>query len=112
MAGLLCRSCAAVALAGLVGEVLLVLVLFAAVGVGIGRRLALAGDVGPVVVGVDAVQIEPGFRLGVGVRHDGLRRDLRFADAADYAPVGVHQQLVLALLLAAQGADPPTLHIF
>src|SRR3546814_17637107 len=105
MAGLLCRSCAAVALAGLVGEVLLVLVLFAAVGVGIGRRLALAGDVGPVVVGVVAVQLEPGFRLGVGVRHDGLRRALRFADAAVAAIVGVTHQHVLTLVGEVHGED-------
>src|SRR5690606_30525890 len=88
----------AIALAGLVREVLVVLVLFGPVRVGICRRLALAGDVGPVVVRVVAVQREPGFGLGVGVRHDGLRRALRLADAAVDALVGVDHQHVLALV--------------
>src|SRR3546814_8968567 len=63
----------------------------------IGRRLALAGDVRPVVVGIVPVQLQPGFGLGIGVGHDGLGRAFRLADAAVDALVGMDHQHVLAL---------------
>src|SRR3546814_6654799 len=82
------RSVAGVALAWLGGEVLVVLACLAAMLLRIGRRLALAGDVRPVVVGIVPVQLQPGFGLGIGVGHDGLGRALRLADAAVDALVG------------------------
>src|SRR3546814_16910196 len=60
------RSVAGVALAWLGGDVLVVLACLAAMLLRIGRRLALAGDVRPVVVGLVPVPLKPGFGLGVG----------------------------------------------
>src|SRR3546814_2222478 len=77
---------------------LVVLACLAAMLLRIGRRLALAGDVRPVVVGIVPVQLQPGFGLGIGVGHDGLGRALRLADAAVDALVGMDHQHVLALV--------------
>src|SRR3546814_9372034 len=90
------RSVAGVALVWLGGEVLVVLACLAAMLLRIGRRLALAGDVRPVVVGIVPVQLQPGFGLGNGVVNDGLGRAFRLADAAVGALVGMDHQHALA----------------
>src|SRR5690606_17585631 len=107
------RGCflSTVALAGLGGEVLGVLARLSLVRVRIGRRLALAGDVGPVVVGILAVQLQPGLGLGISVGHDGLGRALGLADAAVDALVGMDDQHVLALVEAVHGTDLDTIHV-
>ena len=50
-------------LAGFLAEELVVFALHPLVGLRIGRRFALAGDVGPKTIAVFAVELEPGFGL-------------------------------------------------
>src|SRR5690349_21233220 len=98
------------ALAWLGGEVLLELVRLILVRIGVGRRGALASDVGP-LDGELGVHLEPLLGLAVGVRDDRVRRALGLAHAAVDTLVGVDHQHVVALVEAVHRADLHAIHV-
>src|SRR5690349_9984187 len=72
--------------------------------VGVGRRLAFTGDVGP-SSGEATVALCPGGSLVVAVGHDRFDRTLRLAHAAIDALVRVNHEHVLAGVKAVDGTD-------
>src|SRR5256885_9768027 len=97
--------------AGLRGEVLLELVGLVLVGVGVGRRRALARDVGPLDSEL-RVHLEPLLRLAVRVGDDRIRRALGLAHPAIDALVRMDDQHVVALIEPLDGADLDAVHVF
>src|SRR4051812_29298174 len=79
-------------------------------GVGVGRRRALAGDVGP-LAGKVGVQLEPLLRLAVGVGQDRRRRAFGLAHAAVDALVGVDHQHVFAFVEAVDRTHFHAVHV-
>src|SRR5262249_20587518 len=77
---------------------------------GVGRRLTLDGDVGP-LFGVFGVELEPFLKAGLGIRLDRLDRAFRLAHAAIDALVGMNDEHVLALVEAIDGADRDAIHV-
>src|SRR6185295_19246123 len=98
------------AFAGLGAEVLLELFGLILVLVRIGRRRALARDVGP-LDGEIGVHLEPLLGLAIGVGDDRLRRALGLADTAVDAFVGMDHQHVVALVETVDGADLDAVHV-
>ena len=80
------------ALPGFIAEILLVLVFFVAKIIGVGGRLALAGDIWP-GGGQGAVELQPALHALLGIGQDGIGRALGFADAAIDAFVGIDDQM-------------------
>src|SRR5207248_5667280 len=98
-------------LAGFGGEVLLELVGFTFVRVGVRRRGALSGDVGPLHREL-GVHLHPLLGAAVGVGDDRIGRALGLAHAAVDALVGVDHQHVVALVEAVHGAHLDAIHVF
>src|SRR5712692_2510009 len=98
------------ALARLRSEVLLVLVGLVLVGVGVGRRRALARDVRP-FHGELGVHLEPLLGLAVRLGPDRLRRALGLAHPAVDAFVRMDDEHVLALVEAIHRADLDAVHV-
>ena len=101
-AGGLCRHLVAtslVALAGLGREEFLELSGLAVVGVRVGHRITLDGDVGP-LFGVFGVDFQPLVETRFGVGLDRVSRAFRFAHPAIDAFVGVNDEHVLAFVEA------------
>src|SRR5690606_39025523 len=86
-----------VAFAGLGGEIELVLARDAVHLLGLGKLVALFGEVGP-DGGVFGVDLEPFVEIGFGVGLDGLGRAFGLAHPAVDALVGVDDQHVLAFV--------------
>src|SRR5690242_15784803 len=78
--------------------------------VGIGRRLALARDIGP-AARVLSVELDPFLRHRLAIGDDRLGRAFRLADAAIDAFVGMNDEHVLALVEAIDGADFDAIHV-
>src|ERR687898_494259 len=96
--------------AGLVREILFKLVFFVLKIIGVGRRLALAGDVRPSGRQA-AIELQPLLQALLGVGQDGVGRAFGLADAAVDAFVGIDDQHVLALVEAIHGADFDAVHV-
>src|SRR3954451_1274116 len=79
--------------------------------IGIVRRRALARYVRP-QGGVRTVLLKPVVRLIVAIRHNRLRRALRFTDAAVNALVRVDHQHVGANVEAVHRTDFNAVHVF
>ena len=79
--------------------------------IGIRRRFALAGDIGP-LLGVIAVEFHPGGRLVVAIWQNRLGRAFRFADAAINAFIRVDHQHVFADIEAVYRTDFHAIHVF
>jgi len=79
--------------------------------IGIRRRFALAGDIGP-LLGVIPVQLHPGGRLVVAIGQNRLCRAFRFADAAINAFIRVDHQHVFADIEAVYRTDFHAIHVF
>src|SRR5215470_8300222 len=97
-------------LARVLAEILLVLVFFVLEIIGVGRRLTLAGDVGP-VGGHGAVELKPLLQALLGVGQDRVGRAFGLTHAAVDAFVGIDDQHVLALVEAVHGADFDAVHV-
>ena len=78
---------------------------------GIGRRFALAGDVGP-RRRILTVEVEPFLGDRLAIRHDSLSGTFRLAHAAIDAFVGVDDKHVLALVEAVDRADLDAVQVF
>jgi hypothetical protein len=98
-------------LPGIRTEILLKLVRHALVLLGVRRRLALLGDIGP-FGRVIAVQLQPRLGALIGVRQDCFGWTFRFTKAAVDAFVRVDHQHVLAHIEAVDGADLHAVHEF
>src|SRR5438552_755111 len=79
--------------------------------VGIGRRFALAGDIGP-AFGVLPVDFDPFLHAALGVGQDRLDRTLRLADTAIDAFVGMNDQHVGADIEAVDRTYLDAIHVF
>src|SRR6266850_8580871 len=91
-------------------KVLLELLRNAFPGVGVGRRRALARDVGPLDREV-GVQLEPLIRLAVGVGQDRRGRAFGLAHPAVDALVGVDHQHVVAFVEAVDRTHFHAVHV-
>ena len=100
-----------VSLARSLGEVLLELVLDAVPFLGIGRRIALFGDIGP-RSRVFRVYFQPLVEPRLGIRLDRLGRAFGLADAAVDALVGVNDEHVIAFIEAVDRANLDAVHVF
>ena len=79
--------------------------------VGVGRRLALAGNIGP-GFGIFPIDPQPALHARLGVGFDGFRGAFRLADPAIDAFVWVDDEEVLAFVEAVDRADLHTVHVF
>src|SRR5437762_2130309 len=94
---------------GFIIEILLELVFLGLEVVGVGRRLAPAGNVGP-GSRQGTVELQPLLHALFRIRHNRLGRTLWFAHAAIDALVGIDDQHVPALVEAIYGTDFDTVH--
>src|SRR5208282_2123056 len=78
--------------------------------VGVGRRLAAAGDVGP-ALRILAVDLDPLLQTAVGIGLDRLDGALGLAHAAIDALVRMDDEHVLALVEAIDRADLDAVHV-
>src|SRR5690606_19186096 len=99
-----------VALAGGLGEVFLQFAFDTVHFLGIGRRIALFGNIGP-GGSVFGVQLEPLIQSRLGIGLDCLGRAFGLGDAAVDALVGVEDEHVLAFIDAVDGADLDAIHV-
>src|SRR5688500_4556452 len=79
--------------------------------VGVGRRFALAGDVGP-FRRVSGVDLEHLLETGLGVGKDRLGRAFGLADAAIDAFARIDDEHVLAFVEAVDRTHLDAIHIF
>jgi len=99
------------ALAGVRAEVFFELVGHAFPLVGIGRRRALARDIGP-SLRILAIDRDPFFRGRIAVGKDRLGRAFRFTDAAINAFVRVNDEHILTSVKAVDRTNLDAVHVF
>ena len=100
-----------IAFTGLFREVGLEFAGYAVELLGIGRGLALDGNIRP-FRGIFGVYLEPLLQARFGIRLDRIGRAFRLANTAIDAFIGVDDEHVFTLVETVHGADFNAIHVF
>jgi len=101
---------ASVALAGLGGKILFILVLFAIVFFGAFGGIAFHGDVRP-LVGIFGIDLQPFFKARLGVGFDRFGGTFRLTDTAVDTLVGMNDEHIFTLVKTIDRAYLDAVHV-